>query len=165
MWWWRSAEICPISSRWWLQFSTVSCTCLLYHWINWTLLYLIPCRNRQGFLPHSVYYRIASRQISHSTLILCSLKFVGEKARLSLPILRRHMCTGGIAQLILILHTSAISFTPRPFLASRGKSNKLEAPWPLDPVWMLWRREKVLHLWEIETQFLVGPEIYLMSQN
>jgi hypothetical protein len=57
----------------------------------------------------------------HSTLILCSLKFVGVKAKLSLPILRRHMCSGGIAQLILILHTSVVSFTPRPFCPRGGK--------------------------------------------
>jgi hypothetical protein len=34
--------------------SPLSCTCLLYQWTNWTLLYLIPCRNRQGFLSHSI---------------------------------------------------------------------------------------------------------------
>jgi len=75
------------------QFCTVLCACILY----------------------PVLYRIEFRQSSHSTLILCSLKFVGAKAKLYLPILRRHMCSGGTAQLILILHTSVASFTSRPF--------------------------------------------------
>jgi hypothetical protein len=58
------------------------------------------------------------------------LKFVGVKAKLSLPILRRYMCSGGIAQLILILHTSAVSFTLRPFCLRGGKviNSRLRGP-------------------------------------
>jgi len=77
------------------------------------------------------------------------------------PTLRRHMYSGGIAQLILILHTSVVSFTPRPFCPRGGKVINWRFRGPLIQCGCFGGEKNVLHPWEIEPQFLERPEVHL----